>query len=328
MKFILNGASAVALQQHLRIVDEPNLPVSVRERELEVGRLVLRAVSGRDAFLTRRASAAVAALDGSAARRALRRVVRALAEADDRAVRAALPSYGATLEQHGAHEAAAEVYELAMRLWPGDAAATLHAARAARRSGRRDDALRLYRRAGQECAGDPHMSLLVRIGEALVSKQPLESLTAVVRDARRAADRDALAIAREERARLASRERNGLAVRDLAAAAGRYSDRTDRVRVLHLLAELLSGRGDLLGAREALLAAAEQAGATHRGHSVQRLRTVARSLGDELELRRSRGQAAAGPVTLAPARRPGSRGRSAAPRLGWLRSLLSVPACH
>jgi hypothetical protein len=152
-------------------------------------------------------------------------------------------------------------------------------------------------------------------------------LTAVVRDARRRGDHDALAIAREERSRfMVGARRMGAAVRDLTAAAGRYSDRVDKLRVLHRLAELMTVRGDLLAAREALLAAMDHADERQRAHSVQRLRTVARALGDELALRRTRGQGAGDVVMLAPLRssRVGSHA-SAASRLRRWRSVAATP---
>lgn len=308
--------------QHLHLDVETRPAASLRERELEVGRLVLRAARAGDAFLLRRAAAAADGLEAGAARRSLRRAAGGVAEADGAAVRTGLSTWAGALEQHGLHEAAGEVYAVLRALNPGDAALTLHAARAARRSGRRDAALRLYEQAASECSCDAHMQLLVRIGEALVSDAPVAALTRVVGEARRMRDADAVAIAREERSRLVPATR---AVRDLAAAAARYSHRTDRVRVLHRMAELLTGRGDLLGAREALLAALEHGSAAQQGQSAQRLRTVARCMGDELELRRSRGRGVAGPVMLVPPRREANV-RSSAGRLRRWRSLLPVPA--
>jgi tetratricopeptide (TPR) repeat protein len=315
----------------LQLIEKAEAAASVRERELEVGRLVVRAAADRDAFLLRRAADATAGLDAGPARRALRRAVQALQEEDGASLRLALGMYGGTLERHGAHDAASEVYEAAMRLWPGEAELTLHAARAARRSGRREAALALYRQAGRECRGNAHMFLLVRIGEALVSEHPADLLTAVIQAARRMGDADAVAVAREERSRhLLAAGRRGAALRDLASAAGRYTDGIDRVRVLHRMSELLIASGDLPGAREVLLAAVDQAAPAHRGHGVQRLRTVARALGDELELRRSRGRSAAGPVSLTPSAsllgRPA--GRSMAPRLRRWCSLLERARCR
>jgi hypothetical protein len=308
----------------LQLMDLPTAPASVRERELEVGRLVLRAASSRVPFVVRRAASAVDALAASAARRALRNAVAAVAESDAGTLSHALASYGAVLESHDLPEAAGEVYGALMTQCPGAAAYTLHTARAARRAGRREAALLLYRQAGRECGSDAHMLMLVRIGEALVSADPVRELSAVARDARRAGDRDALAIAREERAACrASAQRSDAALRDLAAAAARYRDPVDRLRVLHRMSELLTSRGDVLGAREALLAALDHAAPAQRGYTVQRMRVVARALGDELELRRTRGQAAAGPVSLGPlsSRRPPAT-RSVARRLRRWRSAL------
>ena len=98
-------------------------------------------------------------------------------------VAAGLIAYGAVLERHGEHEAAYEVYRTAQPL-SGDPCAAMHVARAARRSGRREEALELYRRVDSEC-DDSHVRLLVRIGEALVSGDPLRSLTAAIAAARR-----------------------------------------------------------------------------------------------------------------------------------------------
>jgi tetratricopeptide (TPR) repeat protein len=316
----------VSLQQ-LR-VDAPNRRASVREREVEVGALVVRAAGVRDAFLVRRAGEAVAALEASPVRRALTRATEGLNESDEERVATGLLSYGAVLERYGVHDEAARVYGAVMTSRPGDARVTLHTARAARKAGRRDEAAALYRCAAEQAGGNVRMALLVRIGEALVSDDTCSGLDAVIRDARRARDGDALAIAREERARLhVAARRNPAALRDLAAAAGRYTDRVDRVRVLQRMAELLSSRGDLMAAREVLLAALEQAGGAQRAHTVQRLRTVARAMGDQLELWRSRGQGASSLTTLTPvpARRV-APADSLVPRLRRWRSLLPTPS--
>jgi tetratricopeptide (TPR) repeat protein len=279
---------------------------SLRERELEAGRLVVRAVIAGHSWLLRRAMTAVSTLESGPARRPLKLAVeRALDAADfDEEVCAGVLGYGAVLERHGEYVEAEQVYAAVLMQRPSDSSVALHAARAARRAGRREAALRLYRRAGEHAGGDAHMQLLVRIGEALVSDAPEPALTAVIRAARQARNRVAVAIAREERALLRIRtRRSAAALRDLLFAAARYRDVQDRLRVLHRAAELLSARGDLLAAREVLLAARDMAGETQRSHTVQRLRTVARALGDDLELRRTRGQGNTGIVTLAPVRR-------------------------
>jgi tetratricopeptide (TPR) repeat protein len=309
-------------------LDETRAPASVRERELEVGALVLRAVRERDGFVVRRAVAAVAELEPGPVRRALRRAAEGLSEGENTALLSGLLSYGAVLERHGVYDEAASVYSAVMAARPTDACATLHAARAARKAGRRDDALALYRRAADQAVGDPRLLLVVRVGAALVSEAPEAVLTAVLRDARRGGHGEAVAIAREERARLrVSARRTGAALRDLAAAAARYPDRIDRVRVLQRMAELLSARGDLLAARESLLAALEQADTAQRAHTVQRLRTIARAMGDELELRRSRGQGAAAITTLTPVpSRRVAAAESLAPRIRRWRSLFAPPS--
>lgn len=305
-------------------VHDPEAPASVRERELETGRLVLRAVGSGDPFLVRRTVREVSRLAAGPARRALARAAEGTRTGECGAAQAGLVSYGAVLERHGLHGGALEIYRGVLALNGSDACAALHAGRAARKAGKREDALALYRRAAEQARSDRHLALAARIGEALVSESPGVALGDVVRAARAAGEREALAMAREERARVRARERRaGAALRDLAAAAARYPDRTDRIRVLHAMADLLSARGDLEAAREALLAALEQADASQAGHSIERLRTVARAMGDQVTLRRMRGQGAGGLVMLAPvAKRLVPSSRSLAPRLRRWRSLL------
>jgi hypothetical protein len=281
-------------------------PASVRERELDAGRLVVRAVMSGHPWLLRRARGVVSDLESGPARRPLRLAVERAVDAPGfgEEVCAGVLGYAAVLERHGEYVEAEDVYAAVLRQRPSDSCVALHAARAARKAGRREAALRMYRHAGEHAGGDAHMQLLVRIGEALVAEAPESALTSVISTARRADNRVALAIAREERALLRIRARRSrAALRDLLVAAVRYRDVQDRVRVLHHAAELLSSRGDLLAAREVLLAARDIGGAAQRAHTVQRLRTVARALGDDLELRRTRGQGSPGIVTLAPVRR-------------------------
>jgi tetratricopeptide (TPR) repeat protein len=305
-------------------IDATEPTATVRERELETGRLLLRAVAAGDAFLVRRAAGAAAALDAGPARRVLLRAAGGLAEGDAGLTLAVLLGYGAVLERHGEDAAALDVYRAVRRSRPDDACVALHAARSARKSGRREEALALYGAAAATC-GDDHLRHLAAIGAALVSDDPFGQLSGVVRAAREAGDGEALALAREERARLElAARRPSAAVRDLMAAALRFPDRTDRVRVLHRLAELLGARGDLAGAREALLMALDIVDQRHRAHTIQRLRTLARAMGDQLELRRTRGQGAAGLVTLAPlAVRRLSAMPSRAGRIRRWRSLLA-----
>lgn len=292
----------------------------MRERELEVGRVVLRAVSARHPFLLRRAEGDATALEGGPARRPLRRAVECAQDGDASGAVAGLLGYGSVLERHGEYVEAETVYRAAMALDESDSCLALHAARAARKAGRRDAAMALYRHAGEKSAGNARMQLLVRIGEALVSSDPEGRLSRVLAAARREGLRDVVAIAREERAlvRLYARRRHA-AVRDLLRAAAGFRDSQDRVRVLHRLADLLSASGDLHAARETLHAALDIATEAQRAHTVQRLRTVARAAGDEVAMRRTRGQGATAMVTLAPARAAG--GRSVARHVRRLRDI-------
>lgn len=299
---------------------------SVRERELDTGRLVVRASAGRDPFVLRRAASAVRDLEESAARRALARAASALADSDRAALISGLLAYGTVLERHGEYAEAVEVYRAVLGAEPADVLAALHTARAARKAGRREEAVELYRRAGAAAAPGRPIGLMVRIGEALVSERPLEELTAALRAARRARDAEAMAVAREERARIRLEASDpGAALRDLGAAAARFPARVDRVRVLHRMAEILVSQGDAVAAREALLCALDHVGEAHRGHTIQRLRTLARSMGDELEQRRTRGQASGPLVTLVPARMRPLATRSRVRQIRRLRDL--IPPC-
>lgn len=293
-------------------------PASMRERELEVGRVVLRAVASRHPFMLRRAASDVTSLESGPARRALRRAVEGADASDVAGSVAGLLGWGSVLERHGEYAEAETAYRAAMPLDEADSCLALHAARAARKAGRRDAAMALYRHAGEQSAANPRMQLLVRIGEALVSPDAEGRLSRVLGEARREGMRDVVAIAREERAlvRLSSRRRHA-AIRDLLRAAAGFRDSQDRVRVLHRLADLLSAAGDLNAARETLHAALDIATEAQRAHTVQRLRTVARATGDEVAMRRTRGQGATAMVTLAPARV--ARGRSVARHVRRLR---------
>lgn len=301
-------------------------PASLRQRELEAGRLVLRAARSGDAFLTRRAAQEARALGAGPARRALVHTVDAL-EAGDGDARRGMVAYGAVLERHGLHADAAQVYGAVLSMFGDDASVALHAGRATRRSGDRTAAMRLYGVAAAQARGDETLELMAAIGVALIAEDPVTALTPIVREARRARRWEAYAIAREERARLnRSAGRSASAVRDLFAALRRYTDRQDRVRVLHALADVLSSRGDLTGAREALLIALDVARPSMRVHTIHFLRALARTMGDDLELRRSRGNGAPAMVMILPPKaRVGSDVRSLAPRLALLRA--SLPVC-
>jgi tetratricopeptide (TPR) repeat protein len=306
----------------------PDRSGTLRQRELEAGRVVLRAVLSLHPFLLRRAAALVDELEGAAVRRPLRRTLESAADGEDPAgMSAGLLGYGCLLERHAEYAEAERVYRVVLSLQPGSAATALHAARAARRAGRRDEALALYRQAGEHASGDEPMQLLARTGEALVAEAPELALTSVIAAARKAGLAHVVAIALEERAGVRIAERRvAAALRDLLVAAGRFNDSHDRVRVLHRLADLLTARGDLAAAREALLTALDLVHEAQRGHTIQRLRTVARAMGDSIELHRRRGQGNAGLVTLAPVRgRAGVAPAAAARRIRRLRDAFMHP---
>ena len=302
----------------------PQTTPSTRQRELEAGLLVLRAAGSREPFIVRRAAYEAGLLADSPARRALVRATEAIGNGDRAGTRAGLVSYGAVLERHGLHEDARAIYCGVLEVYGPDATVALHAGRAARKSGDRAEAMRLYGVAANAARGDRALELYAAIGRALVSNDALAELSAVVADARRERRWEAFAVAREERARLHRQAGRPLsALRDYAAAGRRYSDPIDRIRVLHAIADVLSARGDLAGAREALLIAHEFGRGESRAYTLQRLRTVARAMNDQLELRRSRGQGLAAMVALAPRGRAATRSASYAPRLRRLRNLIA-----
>lgn len=309
---------------HARLALVPTAaPASLRQRELEAGRLVLEAVRTRDPFIVRRALGDTRTLGASRGRRALVHATDALGSGAMADARPGLLAYGAVLERHGLHADAAEVYRGLLEIFGEEAGLALHAARATRRCGDRAEAMRLYGIASAHAAGNGMLELLAAIGGALLADEPILALAPVIRRARRERLWEAYAVAREERARAERAGGQGsAALRDLIAAFRRYADRQDRMRVLHAIADILVARGDVAGAREALLAALELARPSMREHTVQRLRALARVTGDELELRRTRGHGASAMVALLPPRARASAARSLAPRLARLRDLL------
>lgn len=308
-------------------------PARPRQRELETGQLVGRAVrlrlsgSSGAGFLVRRAGADVAGLDSSGARRALSRTVEALDGRPDGWIggcgelSGALVSYGGVLERHREKAAAVKAYETALAVRPDDPELMLHAARAHRKAGNREKALALYGRVRER--GDGRLARFSLLGEALLGDRPEEALTRVLVEAEPAGQREVAAVALEERARLHRRaSRRAEAVDDLIAAAGFYDDRRDRLRVAHGLADLLLACGDLDAAREALVAALDLALPDERDHAVQRLRTVARAQGDELALRRWPPAGRSALVSLMPPARSSHRAASLAPRVRRWRETL------
>lgn len=289
-----------------------------RRRELEAGRLVVRAArraveqDGAGGFLARRAAASVAELASGAARQSLGRAASELLEARRSPELArALVCWGGVLEAHALHEAAAEAYEAALRV---DAVAetALHAARARRRAGDADAARSLYDRVRGLCRGDVRLCRYAHLGEALLAPDAERALSVRLREFVRAGDAEAAAVAQEERARLRrARGAHDAALRDYGAAALRYGSSADRVRLANAMADLLLSRGAVDAAREALSVAMELAEDGQRAYVVDRLRTVARLQGDQLTLRRWRDEPTARLAVLVPA--APARARAALP---------------
>ena len=328
LRLILNPEAMTLLQT----LPTSARTASVRTRELETGRLLERATRARledgqgARFLVARAHADVRGLDAGSARHALARAVEALeGEAPDRGELAgALVCWGGVLEAHHELEDAVRAFEAALAARPDALDVMLHAARAHRKAGNREAARALYGQVRER--GDGRLGRFSRLGEALLGDSPESALAVVIAEADAAAEREVAAVALEERARLRrAAGRTPECVADYAAAGLRYEERRDRLRVAHVLADVLLASGDTEAAREALGAALElAASAAERRHAVQRLRTLARLQGDELGLRRYPPEGPAPLVSLMPARRAAAReAESMAPALRAWRDALA-----
>lgn len=310
---------------------------AARARELEAGRLVARAVRARLAaaddtgtctwFLVERARRDVGGLERSGVRQSLGRAVEAIspeAEVDEGELRDSLVVFGGILERHHQYEAAADAYALAREARPECAESMLHCARAERKAGRRDRALALYGRVRER--GDGRLMLYAHLGEALLAEDVEEGLGRVLDEAEARGDGEVAAVVLEERARV----RRGLgrsaeAVEDLASAGLRYTDVRDRLRVAHSLADALLAAGDAEAAREALHAAVDLAVPEDRDHAPQRLRAIARAMGDEVGLRRYPPSRTSSLVSLMPTRRSATGpSNSVAPRIRSWRDALNA----
>jgi tetratricopeptide (TPR) repeat protein len=303
-----------------------------RQRAAAVA-VVLRAVEcaldGVDAegFLRRRAEREVEGLPG--AERGL--LTRLLLLADSSAERAGEPLCGALvdlayeLEKTRRLAEAEAVLEIARVVRPGDAGVALHAGRVARKEGKRERALSLYRAArALDDAGA--IARLALVGEAVVSADAEVGLGEAVRTARVDRDAEAMAVALEERSRVrrARGERRG-AARDLCHAVVRFADPVDRARVAHQLADLYVAGDDPRAAREALLLALAVGDASQREHARGRLHAVSRDLGDQVGMRRWRG--ATRPPLVSLSARPRARAaRSDAQRLARWRERIAAVA--
>jgi hypothetical protein len=314
--------AALAATDTLRQISETER--GERARRAAAGALVLRAVAGTaDEFTLRRAAGEVAALDKSAERTILMRILRVLEEdAPAGRLAAALVSYACELETTRRLPEADAAVSLAFALDGASGATALHAARLARKLGERERALALYCAARDLDGGDGQIARLAAIGEAVVSDGAEARLGRVVRRALRAGDCESAAVGLEERAKLrrARGDRKGSA-RDLAVAAARYTDAVDRARACHELAGAALAGGDFGAAREALLVALAWGDAPQKDHARTRLHTLARDAGDAVGMRRWRSFTRPSLVSLS-AYRPAPGGRSLGPRLlAWRESL-------
>lgn len=354
----IGQAALEASERLLRVAEQVE---GDRRRWAEVGSLVLRALglrrSGAEGagFVLARASAEVSGLPSSSDRRALWRLVRVAEDAwpadsyasldsdasGDSDVSAdpdvpmdrvefvgALLSYAGTLERSGRLVEAEAALSLARVAQPRDPALALHAGRVARKLGDVERARASYAEVRELDGPCGRFARLAEIGDALLSADPETGLGRSVRAALRAGDGEAAAVGLEERAgvRLAAGERSA-AMRDLCAAAARYTDPVDRARALHRLADIATAVGDALMAREVLLLALEVGDAAQRAYARVRLYGLSRALGDELGQRRWRPTERSALTSLAPYR-PARAERSAAPAFARWRDRFAEVLTH
>jgi tetratricopeptide (TPR) repeat protein len=292
-----------------------------RARLAAAGAVVLRAVEeavtggAATEFLVRRAAAEAGAVRGQGEGKALEALVCGLGAPQPARLAPAVVRYAGVLEDSSRCDEADAALELARTLAPRDAEVALHAARLARKLGQRERALELYREARRLDGVTGSIGRLARVGEALVSEAPEREIGGVLRSALAAGDGEAAAVTLEERAAL-RRARGDVrgAVRDLAIAALRYTDRSDRARVAHVMADICVAAGDSLGAREALLVALQVGDAGQREHARARLHGLSRDLSDRLGMRRWRSSRKPALVSFG-LYRARSAGRSMAPAL-------------
>ena len=304
-----------------------------RSRRAAAGALVLsaveRALAGEgDEFGFRRARREAEGLERCAEKSILGRILLLLegASPDARMVKP-LVSYACEMERTRRLPEANAAVSLALALETDNSVTALHAARLARKLGERERALVLYCAARDLDGGNGAIARLAQVGEAVVSPDPEQGLSRVIRRSLRAGDAEAAAVGLEERAALrrASGDRRG-AARDLCLAALRYADPVDRARVAHELAGVALAMGDPAAAREALLAALSVGDAPQKDHAQSRLHTLARDTGDQVGMRRWRSFQRPSLVSLS-AYRPKPAARSLAPRLSrWRETLIGESA--
>lgn len=300
-----------------RLTIEATTPASVESTAADIRRLVLEILgdrsppSGASIFRLRRAHAMTTGLPTPAERDAVTGILFVL-DAQEGAhdqLLDALLCWAGELEARGLIDESRDVVQLSLRLRPADAHTMLHAARLARKAERREEACALYDRVA-ELHPEAQLGLMAVIGRALLSTAPEGQLGEVLRSAIKAGDTEAAGVAQHERAR-ARRARGDIpgALRDYVTAGARYPDPIDRGLVGHEVADMLIMRGDLEGAREALLEVTRCGHPEQAAHARTRLHGIARAQGDELGLRRFADVAPPKLVSLSPParRRPRER---------------------
>jgi hypothetical protein len=307
-------------------------PRPMRSATDAVGRLVLRALepaSDDAGFLARRAAHAVGGLPEGPERRYLGHVLRTAltldAGADERT--RSLVAWAGHLESRGLLDWSGTVLERARTLHPGHAELTLHAARVARKSGRRGDAGRLYDEVIALEGGGGRLARMADVGHALVADDAERALGRALRRCLEAGDREAAAVAQEARAECRRRRGDGAgAVRDYLVAAARYGHPADVGRIGHEIADLLLAAGDPLAVRQTLIATEELAHPQQAARARARLLSLCRSLGDEIGERRWSDAETPTLVSLTPRRPDAARAGSSRSTVleRWVRRLRSL----
>lgn len=239
---------------------------------------------------------------------------------------------GCLLEWAGYHEGrcrlreAAAILDHAVDERPTEIEPILGRARVARKGGDVERARSLYRRVRQLADADEVLGELAAVGEAMVAPDPEAALTGALRRLRSLPVPEATAVAYEARAQVRRRSgRPGAALRDYLAAAIRFTDAMDRGRLGQEMADLLIGIGDALAAREVLLHTLRYAHPRQVTGLESRLRVLARTMGDDLGVRRWADVPMPELVTLGLSRRGAASGPGDPSRAGrisrWLRRL-------
>jgi tetratricopeptide (TPR) repeat protein len=236
---------------------------------------------------------------------------------------------GCLLEWAGYHEGrcrfdeAAAILDRAVEERPSEMESILGRARVARKGGDVERARSLYRRVRELAEGDEVLGELAAVGEAMVAPDPEGALTRALNRLRSLPVPEATAVAYEARAQVRRRQgRVGAALRDYLAAAVRFIDSMDRGRLGQEMADLLIGAGDPLAAREVLLQTLRYAHPRQAAGVKTRLRVLARSMGDDVGVRRWADAPMPDLVTLGLSRRQAHGSASSGSRVGrisrWL----------